>query len=67
MAELGLDFSPRGLADFYSGLLDGLVVDVADRQLAAGAGVDVLVTPTLMQSREDRRSLAEGVLEWVGL
>lgn len=67
MAELGLDLSPRGLADFYSGLLDGLVVDVSDRDLAARAGTDVLVTPTLMQTREDRRSLAEGVLEWVGL
>jgi len=67
MAELGLDFSPRGLADYYGGLLDGLVVDAADRGQAAGAGVDVLVTPTLMQTRDDRRRVAEDVLEWVKL
>ncbi len=67
MAELGLDISPRGLADFYGGLLDGLIVDVSDRALAAKTRVDALVTPTLMQTREDRRRLAEVVLEWVGL
>ena len=57
MEELGIERSPAGLAGYYGGLLDGLVVDAAD----AGVEVDGLrlhATDTMMRSVEDKRRLA---------
>ncbi len=66
LPELGLDISPGGVASYYGDLLDGLVVDEADRDDAGQVGVPVLVTKTLMQSDDDKRRLAREVLAWVG-
>jgi LPPG:FO 2-phospho-L-lactate transferase len=64
MPELGLGISPDGLLRYYTGLLDGLVIDVSDRDNLPSGGISVLITPTLMQSDEDRIALARKVLEW---
>ncbi len=65
LPELGLDISAAGVAHYYAGLLNGLVVDEADRaQTARGVDVPVLVTRTLMQSEDDKRRLAEEVIAW---
>lgn len=66
MAELDLDISPRGLVSYYDGLLDGLVVDAADKDAPRPDAVPVLVTRTLMQTDEDKIQLATEVLRWVG-
>jgi LPPG:FO 2-phospho-L-lactate transferase len=66
MSELKLDISPSGLVGYYEGLLDGLVIDEADRELVTEEAIPVLVTRTLMQSAEDRIRLARECLEWVG-
>lgn len=66
MVELELDHSPQGLLSYYSGLVDGLVIDRADADSAPTDGTPVLVTATLMQSAEDKIRLATEVLDWVG-
>jgi len=64
MPELGLGISPDDLLRYYSGLLDGLVIDESDRPDLSDGETPVLVTLTLMQSDEDKVRLAETVLEW---
>ena len=66
MSELKLDISPRSLVGYYDGLLDGLVIDEADRELVIEEEFPVLATRTLMQSGEDEIRLARECLEWVG-
>jgi LPPG:FO 2-phospho-L-lactate transferase len=63
--EMGIEPSPAAFAQHFGGLLAGLVMDTADAALAPdleAAGLRTLVRPTLMQSRGDRRELAEATL-----
>ena len=53
--------TPRHVADCYSGLVDGLVIDESDAP--AEAPVELVVTRTLMRDRDAERRLAEVVLE----
>jgi LPPG:FO 2-phospho-L-lactate transferase len=53
--------TPAHVADCYPGLIDALVVDVADAP--AEAAVPLVVTETLMRDRAHARRLAETVLE----
>ncbi|MBN2304250.1 MAG: 2-phospho-L-lactate transferase [Anaerolineae bacterium] len=66
MGEMGLDITPDGLIRYYAGLLDGLMIDVADRGQPVSGETVVLATPTLMTSDEDKVRLAEELLDWVG-
>ena len=65
MAERGIAPSARAIAEHYAGLIDGFVLDEADRAGAAGiaaAGVAVEVTATMMTAREEKQALARVVL-----
>jgi len=67
MLELGVTQSAASVARHYDGLIDGFVLDSEDA--ASGdeiraLGLDVLTTNTVMQSIEDRVSLAANVLEF---
>jgi LPPG:FO 2-phospho-L-lactate transferase len=64
MQELGVEVSPRAIAQHYSGLIDGLVLDPEDEPLAKSCGVPTLVTPTLMRTLADREALARAVLDF---
>lgn len=66
MPELGLDISPAGVARYYQGLVDGLVIDSADADQASGMGIPALVTATLMKTDADKARLAQEILEWAG-
>ena len=71
MQNLGLDVSSYGVAQLYKGVLDGFVIDEADKALTskiAALGIHVRQTNTLMDSPEarvrlarDTVSLAEGI------
>jgi len=58
MAWAGLPLSAAGIAEAYDGLLDGLVAD----EQAAGAGLPVMVTDTMMGDPDARARLARTTL-----
>ena len=65
MAERGIAPSAAAIAEHYAGLIDGLVIDEADRLQAdaiAGTGIAVEVTATMMTSRAEKQALARTVL-----
>lgn len=67
LETLGHEVSAIGVAKIYDGLIDGIVIDAVDRELAPAIeslGQQVLVTQTVMGDAEDRRRLAEEVLQF---
>lgn len=67
MVELGVDQSALSVARHYQGLIDGFVLDAVDEGARAEIeklGMAVLVTNTVMNTLEDRVSLAADVLEF---
>ena len=65
MGELGIEPTAAGIAAHYGDMLDGLVIDTADAALAGAIearGPRVLVTGTVMRSRDDKTRLAEAVV-----
>lgn len=67
MGELGLDPSALTIARHYRGLIDGLVIDHADRALAGAIeseGIAVHVCDAIMGDRAGRQRLAEEVLRF---
>jgi LPPG:FO 2-phospho-L-lactate transferase len=64
--ELGIEPSALAVANHYRGLLSGFVLDHIDHELAKQLEVRTLVTDTLMKSAEDRKRLAQDVLNWIG-
>ena len=66
----GLRSDPVGVANFYDGLIDTIVVDIRDQHLSAvlrTAGPDVAMLDTIMRTRPDRARVAEGVLAICGV
>ena len=64
MQELGLPRTSKAIADHYGHLLDGLVIDLADRREEDAIDVPCLVTATLMKTDADKERLAREVLEF---
>ena len=62
MSELGLPVTNVSIAEHYRGLIDGLIVDAADRDDAAAIDLPVHVTRTLMQDLGDRSRLGREAL-----
>ncbi len=65
MAERGIAPNAAAIAEHYAGLIDGFVLDEADRDAAAGiaaTGVAVEVTATMMNARAEKQALARAVL-----
>lgn len=69
MVDLGVTASAAGVAARYAGLLDGFVVDTADKDDAEnlrGAGLAVLATDILMRDPDDAERLGAEVLDFTG-
>jgi LPPG:FO 2-phospho-L-lactate transferase len=67
LQTLGHEVSSLGVARLYAGLAQGLVIDRVDETLAPAIeaeGMLVLVTNTVMQSDEDRETLARETLDF---
>jgi LPPG:FO 2-phospho-L-lactate transferase len=66
MAELGVDPDVITVARHYLGLIDGLIIDEADGELAGrveALGVKAVVAPAIMRTLADRAALASASLE----
>jgi LPPG:FO 2-phospho-L-lactate transferase len=67
MREQGLAATALGIAEYYGGMIDGLVIDTADGNLAdeiTATGTTAHVTNTLMTTRKDEEALARTVLDF---
>ncbi|MEM9627936.1 MAG: 2-phospho-L-lactate transferase [Pseudomonadota bacterium] len=65
MQELGLPTTSVAVAEHYRGLIEGFVLDEADAAEARMIDIPTLVTPTLMQTEDDKKQLAAAVLNFV--
>jgi LPPG:FO 2-phospho-L-lactate transferase len=66
MRAVGLEVSAVGAAQAYAGLLDGIVIDQVDADLAArieALGVRVAVTDTIMRGPVEKANLARVALQ----
>lgn len=67
MAELGVDVSPLGIAQYYEDLLNGIILDSADEGLCKeieALNIRSAGQPTLMETLSDKINLARIVLDW---
>jgi LPPG:FO 2-phospho-L-lactate transferase len=64
MEELGHSVDVLTVAAHYRDLIDGLVIDTADAQLAAKLELPVAIQPSLMRSLSDRERLASAALQF---
>ena len=65
LTEMGSEASSAGIARWYQGLIDALVIDeadAADKAAVEACGVRCVVTKTVMDTPEISRSLAQTVL-----
>lgn len=62
MGELGVPVTNLSIAAHYRGMIDGLVIDVADGDAARDPDLPHAVTSTVMQTIEDRERLARDTL-----
>jgi LPPG:FO 2-phospho-L-lactate transferase len=66
LASLGHEVSAAGVAAYYRDLIDVLVIDEVDRELARrieALGIRTAITNTLMKTDEDRAALARFTIE----
>ena len=65
MASLGLPAGNAGVAEAYEGLIDRLVIDVADSDDATSLdGIEVVTTNTLIKEPEAAARLARELMSW---
>ena len=70
MAELGYDVSVVGVASFYEGLIDALVIDTMDKALGESVAMkraSCFVTNTIMSNADERIALARQCLRFLDL
>jgi LPPG:FO 2-phospho-L-lactate transferase len=67
LAEIGIEASALGIAQFYQDRIDGIVIDTKDAKLARqieDLGIAVHVTNTIMITDGDRERLAQDTLQF---
>jgi LPPG:FO 2-phospho-L-lactate transferase len=63
--ELGIRPSAIAVADHYANLLSGFILDIVDKDMAKEFTIPITITQTLMKTRDDRRRLAQDVLNLI--
>jgi LPPG:FO 2-phospho-L-lactate transferase len=69
LAGLGYSVDVAGVARFYGGLVDALVIDPADAPLAPrveAEGLRAVIAPAVMRDDGTRRALARATLDAAG-
>ena len=67
MGELGIEVSPVGVSDYYAGLIDGILFDIADEVYLPkieALGLKASLQTTIMKTKSDKIHLAEILLHW---
>lgn len=66
LTALGYEVSAYGVARCYAGLIDAMVIDTVDADLADGIralGIEVVITNTIMRGLAEKRALAQAALD----
>ena len=63
--ELGIKPSALAVARHYADLLSGFVLDIIDKGMVKEFTIPIILTQTLMKTRDDRRRLAQDVLNLI--
>jgi LPPG:FO 2-phospho-L-lactate transferase len=63
--EMGIKPSALAVKDHYSDLLSGFVLDFIDADMAREFSIPITITHTLMKTNDDRRHLAQDVLNLI--
>ncbi|WP_456375387.1 2-phospho-L-lactate transferase [Methanocaldococcus sp.] len=66
MKVKGYEVSIKGVYEFYKDIVDILVVDKTDKELAKELPCEVLITNTIMKTLEDKVRLAKNIIEFSG-
>jgi LPPG:FO 2-phospho-L-lactate transferase len=64
-SEMGIAPSALAISQHYKHLLSGLILDSVDADTAKEFSIPVKITNTIMRTQEDRRHLAEDVLNLI--
>jgi LPPG:FO 2-phospho-L-lactate transferase len=64
-SELGIRPSALAVAHHFGDLLSGFVLDIIDEPMAKEFTIPIKITRTLMKTRDDRRLLAQDVLNLI--
>ena len=64
-SELGIRPSALAVARHYEDLLSGFILDIVDEPMAKEFTIPIKITRTLMKTRDDRRRLAQDVLNLI--
>ena len=63
--ELGIKPSALAVARHYADLLSGFILDIMDKGMVKEFTIPIILTQTLMKTRDDRRRLAQDVLNLI--
>jgi LPPG:FO 2-phospho-L-lactate transferase len=63
--ELGIQPSALAVARHYTDILSGFILDIIDNELANKFTIPITLTRTIMKTRDDRRRLAQDVLNLI--
>jgi LPPG:FO 2-phospho-L-lactate transferase len=62
-AELGIPPSALAVARHYANLLSGFIIDNDDSDLSIDFSIPITITNIIMNTQDDRRNLAQDVLD----
>ncbi len=68
MAEMGVPVSSLSVARHYKDVISALVIDETDEKEAGAIeklGIDVVISKTLMKTLDDKKNLADNILEYI--
>jgi len=66
MRAKGYDVSVKGIYEFYKDVVDVLVIDNTDKEMAKEIPCEVLITNTIMKTLDDKVRLAKNIVEFCG-
>ncbi|WP_457612831.1 2-phospho-L-lactate transferase [Methanocaldococcus sp.] len=66
MKVKGYDVSVKGIYEYYKDIIDVLVIDSKDKDIAGEIPCEILITNTIMKTIDDKIRLAKNIIEFCG-